>query len=48
MDQAEAMIAEEEAFQKEAKRTIRVEEEIISNNKNGDFRSSFLFKAKAD
>lgn len=42
MDRAEAVIVEEEACQIEVKLTILVDEEIISNNKNGDFRSPFL------
>jgi hypothetical protein len=37
----------EPVCQTEVKPTIQAEEEIISDNKNGDFRSPFLFKAKA-
>jgi hypothetical protein len=39
---AEEMIAEEEACQIEVKPTIRVGEEIISDNKNGDFGRHFF------
>jgi hypothetical protein len=45
--QAEAPIMAEPVCQTEVKLTIQAEEEIISDNKNGDFRSPFLFKAKA-
>lgn len=46
--QAEAPIMAEPVCQTEVKLTIQAEEEIISDNKNGDFRSPFLFRAKAD
>jgi hypothetical protein len=48
MGRVEAMIAEEEACLIEVKPTIRVEEGIISDNKNGDFGRHFCVKTKAE
>ena len=48
MDRAEEMIAEEEVCQIEVKPTIRVEEEIVSDNKNGDFGRHFCVKTKVE
>lgn len=48
MDRVEAVTVEEEACQIEEKPTIRVEEEIISDNKNGDFGSHFFVKTKVE
>jgi len=48
MDRVEAVTVEEEACQTEEKPTIRVGEEIISDNKNGDFGRLFCVKTKVE
>lgn len=48
MGRVEAVIVEEEACQIEVKLTILVDEEIISNNKNGDFGRHFCVKTKVE
>ena len=48
MNRAEAVTAEEEACQIEAKPTIRGEGAIISDDKNGDYGRFSCFKTKAE